>query len=258
MGIFFWFLRPKSKLSAVTLRQIFEVFSVQALSKSSWRIILIVASKNEAVCCWVQTNLEVFALFALTPYEVYEESSWRIIMICASKNEAVCCEVQTHFGSFRLAIFVKKSSGCIFTICASKMKLFTVKFRRMSKVLCLRLLQKKFWAQFHDLCVQKGSCLLWNSDAFWKFFACKIYRKSSGQIFTIYVSKNEAVCCEVQTHSACKIDKKVVKFVPNFFCKFWNFFKWILSEKIGLKRLCRVLFISGYCFPSGRCCCFLK
>ena len=175
MGIFFWFLRPKSKLSAVTLRQIFEVFSVQALSKSSWRIILIVASKNEAVCCWVQTNLEVFALFALTPYEVYEESSWCIIMICASKNEAVCCEVQTHFESSPLARFTKKFLGA-----------------------------------FHDLCVRKRSSLMWSSDAFWKFSACKFHRKSSAWNFTIHVSKYGAVSCEVQTqfgsfHLACEV-----------------------------------------------------
>jgi len=55
---------------------------------------------------------------------------------------------------------------------------------------------------YHDLCVQKWNCLPWRSDAFRKFSTSKVYRKSSRQIFMIYVSKNEAVCCEVQTHFA--------------------------------------------------------
>jgi len=46
-----------------------------------------------------------------------------------------------------------------------KTKLFAVKFRRILEVLCLQVLQKKFWAQFLD-----------------------------------FVLKNEAACCEVQTH----------------------------------------------------------
>jgi len=37
-----------------------------------------------------------------------------------SENEAACCEVQSHFGPLRLSSFVKKSSGRIFPICASK------------------------------------------------------------------------------------------------------------------------------------------
>ena len=109
-----------------------------------------------------------------------------------------------------------------------------MKFRHILEVFCLQVLKKKFWAQFHDLriqkrsclswnsdafwkfsacklkkkllaqfhdlCVQKRSCLLWNSDAFWKFSACKFYRKSFGRNSTISVLKNEAVCYEVQTH----------------------------------------------------------
>ena len=50
---------------------------------------------------------------------------------------------------------------------------------------------KKFWAQFHDLCVQKRSCLPWSSDAVWKYSVCKVYRKSSGGNFTIYASKTK-------------------------------------------------------------------
>jgi len=39
-----------------------------------------------------------------------------------------------------------------------------------------------------------------SSDAFWKFSPDEVYGKISGRIFTIYASKNEAVCREVQTH----------------------------------------------------------
>ena len=59
---------------------------------------------------------------------------------------------------------------------------------------------KKFWVHIHDLCIQKQSCLPWGSDAFWKFSACKIYRKSFGRNFTIYASKSKVVCREVQRY----------------------------------------------------------
>jgi len=41
--------------------------------------------------------------------------------------------------------------------------------------------------------------LLLSSDAFGKFSPYEVYEKSSGRIFTIYVSKNEAVSREIQT-----------------------------------------------------------
>ena len=115
-----------------------------------------------------------------------------------------------------------------------KTKRFSVKFRHNLEVFVLQGLQKKVRAHFLDFCVQKRSCLPWswdafltfsscmlyinvlgafsrfmrqkriclpwNSDAFWKFSACKFCRKGSGRNSTICVSKNEAVCCEVQTH----------------------------------------------------------
>ena len=59
-----------------------------------------------------------------------------------------------------------------------------------------------FWAQFHDWCVQKWSCLLLSWDAFWKFLPDEVYEESFGCIFTIHACKNEAVSCEVQTHFA--------------------------------------------------------
>jgi len=50
--------------------------------------------------------------------------------------------------------------------------------------------------------VRPKNKLPWCSDAFRKFSASKVYRESSGQIFTNDVSTNEAVCYEVQTHFA--------------------------------------------------------
>jgi len=66
----------------------------------------------------------------------------------------------------------EKRYGRIFTIYASKTKLFSVKFRRMLEVLFLQGSQHKLWAHIYDLCVQKRSCLLWSSDAFWKVSSC--------------------------------------------------------------------------------------
>jgi len=55
-----------------------------------------------------------------------------------SKNEAVCCEVQTHFGSSRLASFIKKVLGAFSRFMRPKTKLFAVKFMRILEVLALR------------------------------------------------------------------------------------------------------------------------
>jgi len=140
------------------------------------------------------------AFWTFSPCMIYIKCSGHIFTICASKNEAVCCEVQAQFGSSLPARFTEKVLGAIPRFVRPKTNLCAVKFRCILEVLWLRVVQKKFWAQFHDLCVQKRTCLLWSSDAFWKFSASKVYRESSGQIFTIYVLKNKAVCCEVHTH----------------------------------------------------------
>jgi len=135
------------------------------------------------------------------------------------------------------------------------MKLFAVKFWCILEVLCLQALQKRLWAQFHDLwvqkwsgllwssdafwmlspfklykkfsgrifhdlCVQKWNCLPWSSDAFWKFSAWEFYSKSSGRNSRICASKNEPVCREIQTHSGSSLPasfkEKVVVAIPRF------------------------------------------
>ena len=95
---------------------------------------------------------------------------------------------------------MKKVTGAFSRFLRPVMKLFVIYFRRILDVLLIQGLQKSFWAQFHDFCVQKRSCLLLSSGAFQKFSACKVYRRSYGRIFTIYASKNEVASCEVQTH----------------------------------------------------------
>jgi len=204
LGAFSRFMRPKTKLFSVKYRRILEVLCLQGLrikfwahfhdlcvqkrsclpwssgafwkfspcevyKKSSGRIITIFASNNEAVCCWVQTDFGILHIQGL------QKISGCIFTICASKNEAVCLRVQTHFRSSLLASFAEKVLGAYSRFMRRKTKLFAVKFRRILEVLRIQGLQKDFWAHFHDLCVQKRSCLLWSSDGFWKFSPCKLY-----------------------------------------------------------------------------------
>jgi len=151
---------PKMKLFAVKFRRILEVFAWWGLWRKFWAHF-----HNLCVQKWSCFLRSLDAFWKFSPCEVYNKSSGRIITIFASTNEAVWHLVQTVFGSFLRASFIQK-----------------------------------LWAYFHDLCVQKRSCLLLSSDAFWTFSACKVYRKSFGRIFMIYVSKNEVVSCDVQTH----------------------------------------------------------
>ena len=162
LGAFSRFMRPKTKWFAVRFRRILEVFCLQILQKKLW-------AQFHDLCVqkWSRLLRSSDAFWKFAPFKLYQ-----------------------------------KVLGAFSRLMRPKMKWLAVKFRRISEVFCLRVLKKKLWAQFHDLCVQKRSCLPWNSDAFWKFSTSKVYREISGQIFTIYVSKNEAVCCEVQTHFA--------------------------------------------------------
>jgi len=216
LGAFSWLMHPKTKLFAMEFKRILKVLCLLVLQKKLW-----VQFHN----LWVQ-------------------------------NEAVCPEIQMHFGSSLLASFTEKVVGMIPQFMHPKMKRFAAKFRCILEVLCLQVLKKKlwvqfhnfcvhkrsclpwnsdafwkfsackfykkFWAQFHDLCVQKWNCLLWNSDAFCKFSASKVYREISGQIFTICVQKRSCLLwssdpfCQL---SACKIDKKVVGAFSRFMCR---------------------------------------
>ena len=264
LGTISRFMSPKMKLFVAKFRRILEVFALRGLWRNFWAHFHDLCVQNWS--CFLRSS---DAFWRFSPCEVYKKNSWRIITIFASKNEAVCCEVQTDFGSFLRASFIKKLCAhfldfCVqkwsclllcsdgfgncrfarftkkvmgafsrlmrpktklflrssdafrkFSLCEvykkkfmahyleflrPKMKLFAVEFRRVLEVFALQNLWRKFLAHFHDLCVRKRSCLPWSSDVFWKFFTCKVHRKSSARIFTIHVSKYEALSCKVQTH----------------------------------------------------------
>ena len=145
---------------------------------------------------------------------------------------------------------LKKFLGTFSRFLRPKTKVFAVKFRCILEALCLQVLQKKLWAQFLDLCVQKRSglllssdafwkfspcqidkrswahfldlcvqkqsCFLWSSDAFWKFSACEFYRKFWAQ-FHNCVSNNETVWCEIQMHLGCSPPPRFTeKFLDKF------------------------------------------
>jgi len=88
-------------------------------------------------------TVEFRRIWKFSACEFKKKSCGCIFPIYASKN---CREVQTHFGSSPLASLTEKVLGTISQILRPKTKLFAVKFRHISKVLCLQGLQKKFWA----------------------------------------------------------------------------------------------------------------
>jgi len=135
-------MRPKTKLFAVKFRRILDVLCLQVLQKKFWA---------------------------------------QFLDLCVQKWSGLLrsSDAFRKFSPFNLN---KKGLGAFSRVVRTKMKLFTVEFRRILEILCLRLLQKKLWAQFHDLCVQKRSGLPWNLDASWKFSACKFTEKVLGAI----------------------------------------------------------------------------
>ena len=92
------------------------------------------------------------------------------------------------FWKFSLCEVYEKNQGAFSRFVRPKMKLFAVAFRCISEVLHLQGLQRKFWTNFHDLRVQKWSCLLWVSDAFCKLSACTIDKKVVGAF-------SQFMCC---------------------------------------------------------------
>jgi len=161
-----------------------------------------------------------------------------------------------HLGSSPPARFMKKVLGALSRLLRPKTKLFALEFRRILEVLYLQVLQKglgahihdfcvqkwscKLWSSdafwksslcevyksflthYHDFCVQKRSCLLWNSDAFWKFSASKVYGASSVRIFRICAPQNEGVSFEVHTHFGsslpARFTEKVLGALSWFMC----------------------------------------
>ena len=208
-------VHPKTKRFAVKFRRILEVLCLRVLQQKFWAQFHDLCVQERSCLAW---HSHAFRKYSAC--KVYRRSSGRYSTIYMSKNAAVCCGIHTHLWSFPFLSFTKKVLGAFSRSMRQKIKLFAVELRRILGVLCLRVLQKKFLAQFYDLRVQKRSCLLWNWDAFWKFSACKIYRKSSGRNSTICESKNEAVCREIQTHSGSSLPasftENVLGAIPRF------------------------------------------
>ena len=278
LGAFSQFMRPNTELFAVTLGRNSKVLRLQGSQKNFWANFHDLCVRKRSCLQW---SSDAFWKFFACKF--CRKGSGRVFTIYASKNEAVCCWVQVHFRSSLPARFTQKDFWAHFhDLCVQKWscflrssdtfrtfspyevykkvlgtlsrrlrpktKLFALELRRILGVHCLQVFQirlwahihsfwvqkwsslswssdafwkfslcevyKKFWAHFHDLCVQKRSCLPWSSDAFLKFFACKFCRKGSGRIITIFASKNEAVCCEVQTDFGSFLN-------ANFMKKFW-------------------------------------
>jgi len=93
--------------------------------------------------------------------QVKKKSSGRTFSIFASKNEGICCEVQTHFGSSLPASFTEKVLGAISRIVRPKTKQFAVKFRRILEVLCLARFVKKVLDAFSRFFCPKVTVCRW-------------------------------------------------------------------------------------------------
>ena len=170
----------KTKQFAVKFRQILEVFALRGLWRKFW--VHFQDLYVQKWSCFLWSSDRFLKFFAC---KVYRKIHSAISLFMCPKTELFAIKVETHFGSFCFARFMKKVLDAFSRFMCPKMKLFPAKFRRILEVFTLRGLWKKFWAHYHDLCVQKRSCLPWSSDAFCKFSPCKLYEESYGCIFTI-------------------------------------------------------------------------
>jgi len=176
------FMRPKTKLFVVKIQTHFGSSLPARFTEKVVGAIPRFMRPKTKLCA-----VKFRHILELAPFTLHEKSCWCIFPIYASKNEAVWCEVQTHFGSSLPASFKEKVLGAIPRFVHSKMKLFAVQFRRILKVLCLQVLKKK-----------------------------------CGRNSKICASKNEAFCCEIQTHSKSSLPasftEKVVGAIPELMC----------------------------------------
>jgi len=132
-------VRPKTKLFAANFRSILDVLYLQGLQKKVLGgMSAYMCPKTKRFAVTFRRILDVFAL------QGCRKSSGRIFLIFASKNEAVCRGIQTHFGRSLPVSFTEKVLGTISRFVLPKTKLFEVKFRRIFKVLRLQVLKKKF------------------------------------------------------------------------------------------------------------------
>ena len=163
----------------------FGGFHLASLRKSSGRIFKIFASKNKGISHLVQTHFgsSLPASFAhkvlgaisrfVHPKTKRFAVKFRHILevLCLArfmkkvldafsrffcpKTKLFVIGFRCIFGSFLHASFIKKVLSAIPHFMRPKTKLFAVMYRCILEVIFLRVLQKKFWAQFNDLCVQR-------------------------------------------------------------------------------------------------------
>jgi len=148
------FVRPKTKRFAVKFRRILEVLCLQVLKKRLSRNSTICASKSEAVCREVQTHFG-----SSLPASFTEKVVGAIPQFMRPKTKLFALKFRRILGVLCLRV-LQTILGAIPRFVRPKMKLFAVKFRHILEVLRLQGLQRNFWTNFHDLCVQKRSCLL--------------------------------------------------------------------------------------------------
>jgi len=154
------FLHIKTKLFAVKFRCIFELSTFKVYKNVLGAFSQFLRSKMKLFAMKFRRILEVFTLqgnkssgrscfllsldgfWKILPCKVYEKSSGCIFTIFTSKIKVVCWEVQTHFGSSLLQGLQKKVLDKIELYMCPKMKWFAVKCRRILWVFCLQGLQK--------------------------------------------------------------------------------------------------------------------
>ena len=232
-----WFLCPKTELFAMEFRRILKVLRLQCSQKNFWAHFHDLCVRKQSCLPWSSD-----AFWTLSAFKVYKKISGRIFTIFASKNEAVCREIQTDLGSFSRAS-LKKDMGAFYRFLRPKTELLAVQLRRILEVFALRGLWRKFLAHYHDLCVQKRSCLPRSWDAFWTFSPCKLHEESNRHIFRIFASNNEAVCCWVQAHFGSSPHSRFTK-------KFLVAFSQFLRPKtkvfaVEFRRILEVLCLQG-------------
>jgi len=116
--------------------------------------------------------------------------------LCVQKQRCLLWS-SVAFWKFSTCKAYRKSFWVHFhNLCVQKQSFLLWSSDACCKFSACKVSQKMFWVHFQEHCIKKRSCLLWSSDTVWTFLPCKVYLKCSGRIFTIYMSKNEAVSCE--------------------------------------------------------------
>jgi len=153
LGAFSQFMRPKTNRFAVKFRRILEVSPCRLCEKFWAHIIDFCIQKCKAVCCSLQMPFGSFR-----PMRFMKKVLDAFSRFMRPKTKLFSVKFRRILEVIRLQRFAEKVLGAISQFIHSKTKLFPVKFRRIFEVICLQRSQKKFWAQFHNLCVQKRSC----------------------------------------------------------------------------------------------------